>query len=295
MNILMTGGTGFIGTALCKDLFSKGHQITIKTRRLDAVDSRYKAITSFDQLPENEEFDVVVNLAGEPIADKRWSQSQKDKIITSRVNTTNELLDYLKLVAQKPKVFISGSAIGYYGIQPPLLGIDETAQADDSFASHICTSWESMALEAELLGIRTCLLRVGIVLGPDGGALKKMLLPFKLGLGGKMGSGQQWMSWIHLHDLIGIVNLCITDKNLTGPINGTAPHPVTNEQFTKALGSALKRPTVFTVPKFILKFVLGQMANELLIEGKQILPSKAIASGYSFEYSDINAALKNIL
>ncbi|MFQ3281501.1 TIGR01777 family oxidoreductase [Reinekea sp.] len=294
MKFLITGGTGFIGTALCRDLISEGHELTIKTRQASLVTSSYRAVSSFNELASSDEFDIVINLAGEPIADKRWTSSQRMKILNSRIETTRELIDFLKVTVKKPCVLISGSAVGFYGIEPVMGTVDENGSPDHSFASEVCSTWESIALEAEALGIRTCLLRLGVVLGSQGGALKKMLLPFKLGLGGKFGSGQQWMSWVHINDVVGIIKFAIETKNISGPINCTAPNPVTNEYFTKALGKSLNRPTIFNMPSSVLKILFGAMGKELLLEGKQIVPSKLLESGYKFQFSSLDAALAEL-
>ncbi len=294
MNLLITGGTGFIGTALCSHL-SDQHDITLKTRYPKTISGNIKGISSLSQLAPTKVFDVVINLAGEPIANKRWSKNQKRKIIDSRINGTEELVNFFKNSKEKPSLLISGSAIGYYGVGSTNETIDEDNSGDKSFSSSLCTTWENTAMQAESLGIRTCTLRTGIVLGKNGGALKKMLLPFKLGLGGRIGTGNQWMSWIHIDDLIGIINYCIEHKDLHGPINGTAPNPTSNAEFTKILSKTLKRPAFFHLPSPIIKFLAGEMGEELLLAGKKVVPSKILAAGYNFKYAYLEEALSNIL
>lgn len=298
MNILITGGTGFIGSRLCEYLLKENHTLVVKTRQPNIVDTRMSAVSDLSELGTDTVFDVVINLAGEPIADKRWSTKQKEKILRSRLDTTEELISYFIELEQKPALFISGSAIGFYGIEssPETLNtkIDESALGDSSFASRLCQQWEASALQAEALGIRTCLLRTGIVLGHKGGALNKMLLPFKLGLGGAIGSGNQWMPWIHLDDLIGLIRFCIAQPNVSGAINGTAPNPVTNSEFTKALGKALKRPTVLPMPGFMVKILMGQMGKELLLAGKRVVPAKALSSGYRFKFDTVDEAMSDL-
>ncbi len=294
MNLLITGGTGFIGTALCSHL-SDQHDITLKTRYPESISGNIKGISSLSQLAPTKVFDVVINLAGEPIANKRWSKNQKRKIIDSRINGTEELVNFFKNSKEKPSLLISGSAIGYYGVGSTNETIDEDNSGDKSFSSSLCTTWENTAMQAESLGIRTCTLRTGIVLGKNGGALKKMLLPFKLGLGGRIGTGNQWMSWIHIDDLIGIINYCIEHKDLHGPINGTAPNPTSNAEFTKILSKTLKRPAFFHLPSPIIKFLAGEMGEELLLAGKKVVPSKILAAGYNFKYAYLEEALSNIL
>jgi len=299
MNILITGGTGFIGSPLCTYLSELGHSVIIKTRDPNLVNGDIKTITDLQQVNENEHFDVVINLAGQPIAAKRWSKVQKDIILNSRLDTTQQLIQFFNTAKHKPAVFISGSAIGYYGIAPSNNEINDDAtdkeKGDDSFSSQLCQQWELSARQAENLGIRTCLLRTGIVLGKNGGALKKMLPPFKLGLGGKIGSGTQWMPWIHIDDMIGLIDLCINNKDISGAINCTAPNPVTNLTFTKTLAAAINRPAIFPMPAFVIKLLMGQMGEELLLNGKKVVPKKALDFGYQFKYQQLDMALKDIV
>lgn len=295
MNILITGGSGLIGSALCSRLLHDKHNVVILSRSPEAIKTPLKGVSELEQLEDDVVFDVVVNLAGEPIVDKRWTGKQKLSLVSSRLEITQKLISYFETVEHRPKVFISGSAIGYYGIGETNAPIDETALGDESFASQLCQQWESVALQAETLGIRTCLLRTGIVLGKEGGALSKMLGPFKMGLGGRIGRGKQWMSWIHLDDLVGIILYCIDHDNIKGAINGTSPNPVTNLLFTKTLGKVLKRPTIFPMPALVVKLFMGQMGEELLLAGKNIVPVKALAAGYQFNYSQLEDALRNVV
>ncbi|GHB69190.1 epimerase [Psychrosphaera saromensis] len=313
MNILVTGGTGFIGRPLCSFLQNAGHKLVIQTRsaqstniasaktsiKSTADNSNIKRIYQLSQLNSNDKFDVVINLTGEPIADKRWSKKQKQEILRSRIDKTEELIQFFQQANNKPAVFISGSAIGYYGIAPSNNEINDDAtdkeKGDDSFSSQLCQKWELSARQAEKLGIRTCLLRTGIVLGINGGALKKMLPPFKLGLGGKIGSGTQWMPWIHIDDMIGLIDLCINNKDISGAINCTAPNPVTNLTFTKTLAAAINRPAIFPMPAFVIKLLMGQMGEELLLNGKKVVPKKALDFGYQFKYQQLDIALKDIV
>ena len=294
MNILITGGTGFIGSALCSRLLESQHHLVVLSRHPEKIKSPVQGIGSLGQLTDDIVFDAVINLAGEPIVNKRWSHRQKQRILSSRLDTTKALIAYFARIDRKPDVFISGSAIGYYGIGKTNEPIDETGSGDDSFSSQICREWEAIALGAEHLGIRTCLLRTGIVLG-KGGALGKMLGPFKLGGGGKLGQGTQWMSWIHINDLIGIILHCLEQGEVQGPVNGTAPNPVTNQQFTKALGTVLNRPTFFSVPAVAIKLAMGQMGEELLLTGKRILPRKIQDAGYTFLYENLEEALADVI
>jgi uncharacterized protein (TIGR01777 family) len=295
MKILITGGTGFIGSELCAHLLRERHRLVVKTRHPERISGTVQGIRSLDQLAADAAFDVVINLAGEPIADKRWSLAQKQRISQSRLTATQELIDYFKAAHHKPSLFISGSAIGYYGVGSSSESVDEDSSGDDSFSSTLCAEWEACALQAEALAIRTCLLRTGIVLGQNGGALKKMILPFKLGLGGKIGSGTQWMSWIHLQDLVAIIDYCINHDTLSGPINATAPYPVTNAALTKALGKAIGRPTLLSMPAKAVELLMGEMGKELLLAGKLVLPARIQKAGFKFEYERLEGALADLL
>ena len=298
MKILITGGTGFIGSVLCSRLIEENHDVVVLSRHSKTIKIPALGIAKLELLNDDVFFDVVINLAGEPIANKRWTDKQKQRILSSRIDTTRKLIEYFKRTEHKPKVLISASAIGYYGIgetNEAIKAINEDASGDESFSSQLCQQWEAVALEAEKLGVRTCLLRTGIVLGKGGGALSKMLLPFKLGLGGKIGSGKQWMSWIHLDDLVGTILYCIDHDELKGPVNGTSPNPVTNEVFTKTLGKVLKRPTILTMPAIVVKILMGQMGEELLLAGKNILPVKMLNAGYKFKYEKLEKALLDLI
>ncbi|MEW5008443.1 MAG: TIGR01777 family oxidoreductase [Cycloclasticus sp.] len=295
MNFLITGGTGLIGSALCRRLLADKHHIVILSRRPEQVIPPVLAVQQLQHISKELVFDVVINLAGEAIADKRWSESQKQLISSSRFNISQGLIDYLKGAEEKPKLLISGSAIGYYGLGIDDSDVDEEAAGDNSFSSQLCQQWESIALQAEALGIRCCLLRTGIVLAKDGGALAKLLPVFKMGLGGRIGSGKQWMPWIHLDDLVGIILHCIEKPTLRGAINGTAPAPVSNEVFVRALATALKRPCILPVPALLIKLLMGQMGEELLLSGKKVMPKKALQSAYKFQYESLDAALLNII
>ena len=307
---LITGGSGFIGTQLVKQLLLESHDVTVLTRdevktanhfhslmleRKHQNHSKVKTISDLESLNPETSFDVVINLAGQGIADKQWSESVKQQLIDSRVNTTKVLFDYLKDALVKPDVFISGSALGYYGLGEDDKPIDENGSTDSSFSSHLCQLWEAEAEKIEALGIRTCYLRTGIVLGKNGGALAKMLAPFKMGLGGPMGNGKQWMPWIHMDDIIGIIRYAIDHVDIKGAINGTAPSPLTNKMFSKTLGSVLKRPAFFTMPAFVVKLLFGQMGEELLLSGKRVVPEKITKAGYDFKYKVLESALKALV
>jgi uncharacterized protein (TIGR01777 family) len=294
MKILITGGTGFIGSTLCSSLLDEKHDIVVMSRHPETIKAPVQSIAGLEQLEDDVVFDIVINLAGEPIANKRWTVQQKQRISSSRLNMTRKLISYFEATHHKPKLFISASAIGYYGINKTNEVVSEDGLCDESFSSQLCQKWEAEALKAQSLGIRTCLLRTGIVLG-KGGVLNKMLLPFKLGLGGRVGQGEQWMSWIHLDDLIGIILYCIDHNDLSGPVNVTSPNPVTNKVFTKTLGKVLVRPTLFPIPAVVVKLLMGQLGEELLLAGKKVLPVKILNAGYKFKYEKLDDALLSIV
>jgi len=295
MNFLISGGTGLIGSALCCRLLADQHHIVILSRRPERVIAPMLGVKALNDIPADMSFDAVINLAGEAIADKRWSEAQKKELLNSRLQVTHEIVNYLQGLTQKPRLLISGSAVGYYGTGIDGHEVDESARGDASFSSQLCQQWEAEALKAHGLGIRCCLLRTGIVLAKNGGALSKMLPAFKVGLGGRLGGGQQWMPWIHLDDLLGIILHCIADDQLSGAINGVSPQPVTNEVFTKALAKTLHRPRLLPLPACLLTLLMGQMAEELLLSGKKVMPVKALTSGYAFQYKCLDDALVSIL
>lgn len=297
-HILLTGGSGFIGQQLVPALLKAGHSITIFTRNPKKTSAIFQqqvsTIENLNELTEDQHFDAVINLAGQGIGDQRWTDTVKQQLRDSRLITTGDLVSYFKRAKQKPTVFISSSAIGVYGLQDDEK-LDEQATGDDSFSSKLCRDWESQAAKAEALGIRCCYLRTGVVLGKNGGALSKMLPPFKMALGGPMGSGKQWMSWIHMDDLVSAIVYALDTPSLHGPINGTAPYPVSNKEFANTLGAALKRPAIIPMPAFVLKLMMGEMAEELLLSGQRVVPAKLTESGFEFKFSHLEAALSDII
>jgi uncharacterized protein (TIGR01777 family) len=237
---------------------------------------------------------AIVHLAGENIGDRLWSEAQKIRIRDSRVRGTTLLCETLAGSATKPSVLVSGSAIGFYGDRGDY-ECDEHASSGQGFLSDVCTQWEAATEPAAKAGIRVVLMRTGVVLSKDGGALKKMLLPFQLGVGGIVGNGQQYWSWIDIDDLVSIVEFCLAEAALAGPVNAVAPRAVTNREFTKTLGHVLKRPTIFPMPAFAARLALGELANELLLASTRVVPKRLQETGFSFRYRELDSALRHVL
>ncbi|WP_347330323.1 TIGR01777 family oxidoreductase [Marinimicrobium locisalis] len=295
--ILLTGGTGFIGVPLCQALQERGDRLTVLTRdtirAAKTLGTGVSLVTELKQLPDKP-VDTVINLAGEPLAAGRWNERRKEEFRRSRIGTTEALLEHFQSRGSFPQRMVSGSAIGFYGDggDTPLT---ETNGSGSGFAAQLCRDWEAVAERFSDHGTRVCRLRTGIVLGQDGGALQPMLLPFKLGLGGRLGSGRQWMSWIHRDDIVALILHCLDSETLSGPVNGTAPNPVTNRQFTRTLARVLHRPAIFPVPPFVLRTLMADMADELLLASQRVLPEVAIETDFQHRFPDLGVALENIL
>jgi uncharacterized protein (TIGR01777 family) len=290
MKILITGGTGLIGKKLCTALLQQGHDLTILTRRPAVVSKQCKAMVSLSEWQPEMIYDAVINLAGEPIVDKSWTENRKKCLWDSRVSLTQELVDHIEAANQKPNVFVSGSAIGYYGNTDNSV-INESAPAGSDFGAKLCSAWENEALKAN---IRVCILRTGLVLDSSGGLFKKMRLPFKFGLGGCIGDGKQWMSWIHIDDYVAILIALLNNEKAEGAYNMIAPEPVTNEQFTKTLATKLSRPAFFNTPAWFLKLILGERA-ELVIGGQRVSSTKIKELDYEFIYPNLDKAIESLL
>ena len=297
MRILITGGTGLIGRRLCEALTSRGDLVTVLSRRPESVPRlcgiEVGAIASLDQWTPEMVFDAVINLAGEPIVDARWTASRQKKLLDSRVALTEQLVNKINQASHRPQVLISGSAIGYYGLVADRRLVEEDNAGDD-FPAFLCLAWEKEALAVTASGVRCVILRTGLVLDNRGGILKKMLLPFRCALGSRLGDGQQWMSWIHWEDYLNSVLTLLDDTSATGFYNLTAPQPVTNADFTRSLGQAVHRPAIFVAPAWLLRLAMGER-SDLLLGGQRVIPQRLLARAFNFHFPDLASALKDLI
>ncbi|MCX5724023.1 MAG: TIGR01777 family oxidoreductase [Nitrospirae bacterium] len=302
MHIVVTGGTGFIGRPLCASLCQEGHRVTLLTRRKDDAQRLFgSAVTAIEWDGKNagawehclEGADAVINLAGAPIADGRWTDGRKRLLTESRVLATRLLVEALSRCASKPRMLISASGIGYYGASDDRV-LDEGAARGQGFLADLCLAWEAEALRAAEFGVRVVTLRTGMVLEQEGGALPKMLLPFRLFVGGPILPGTQWVSWIHRRDHIGLIQWLLTTPSVSGPVNAGAPGAVTMNRFCELLGQVLHRPSWLPVPGFALQMALGELGT-LMTTGQRVNPAKAISGGYVFHYPTLEPALRAIL
>jgi uncharacterized protein len=292
--VLVSGSSGLIGAALVKELQTNGYQVTHLVRRSSVAPSDIVWDPTKPLAPGSVSgFNAVIHLAGESIVG-RWTETKKRNIRESRVLGTRHLAEALAKTAVHPQVFICASAIGYYGDRGEEI-LREESPPGRGFLAEVCVEWETASAPAAQAGIRTALIRTSVVLSTSGGALAKMLTPFRLGLGGNVGDGRQWLSWIALQDEIGIIMHVLETNSLQGPVNTVAPNPVTNAEFTRTLGSVLSRPTIFPMPAFVARLALGQMADELLLFSQRVQPAKALASGYVFRQPDLRQALQLML
>jgi uncharacterized protein (TIGR01777 family) len=296
MKILISGSHGLVGTALIKSLASEGHEILRLVRyapssvqEIEWSPDRYSIA-----LARLEGFDAVVHLAGESIAEGHWTDEKKKRIRESRVKGTRLLGDALANLSRPPKTFLCASAIGYYGDRGDEILTEASAPGND-FLSAVCVEWEKATALASEKGIRVVNCRFGIILAENGGALKKMLPPFRMGVGGKIGSGKQWMSWIALDDVVRGIKFALANDSVKGPVNFVAPAPVTNARFTKTLGRVLSRPTLFPIPAFGVRLLFGEMADALLLSSQRVEPALLQTSNFLFQYSQLEAALRHVL
>jgi uncharacterized protein (TIGR01777 family) len=281
MKILISGSSGLIGSALKVDLEGAGHEVASLPR-------------TFEDPIDFTGVDAVVHLAGESIATGRWTPAKKRRIRESRVNGTAQLAKQIAHSEKKPSAFICASAIGYYGDRADD-NLDESSEIGTGFLPEVCKEWEDATRSAEEAGIRTVRLRTGMVLSASGGALQKMITPFKLGGGGLLGNGSQYMSWISLDDEVAIIRYLIDNPNINGSVNLVSPNPVTNKEFTKTLGKILRRPTILPIPPFAVRLLFGEMGDALLLSSTRVYPRKLLDSGYEFKHPTLDTALRNIL
>ncbi|MEP2616126.1 TIGR01777 family oxidoreductase [Marinobacter alexandrii] len=294
-NILVTGGTGFIGKVLCPELLGRGYELTVLSRQspddVRAVCGRVETIQDLNQLRSHPGYDAVINLAGEGIADKRWSEKRKQELRDSRIGVTETLVDVIRSWGEPPRVMVSGSAVGFYGNQGDA-EVTEQTEPRDEFTHQLCRDWENAALALEQDKVRVCLSRTGVVAGPGGGFLARMVTPFKLGLGGRLGDGRQYMPWVHREDVVGALIWMLESDDAYGPYNVVSPNPVTNAEFTRCLGKVVRRPTLFPAPAPVHKIALGEMAG-LLLTGQKAKPARLTDQGYSFRFPELRAALED--
>jgi uncharacterized protein len=299
MKIAVTGGTGFIGSKLVQSLVSAGHEVNVLGRRSGGADNPALRFFHWDATGQEPPpaasltgAGAVFHLAGTPVA-QRWTTQIKRRIRLSRVDGTRRLVDALARLPERPAVLVCASATGFYGSRGDEVLTEDSAPGS-GFLADVCVEWERAARSAEELGIRTVQVRTGLVLGPGGGALDRMLPAFRLGAGGKLGTGQQWMSWIGLDDLVDLMRFAMDNASASGPLNGTSPNPVRNSEFTAKLAGMLRRPAFVSVPGFALKTLLGEMAN-ILLESQRVLPERALAAGFRFRYPGFEDALQHAL
>jgi uncharacterized protein (TIGR01777 family) len=297
MKILITGATGLIGSSLTRQLLHLSHELTLLTRNVakarDKFGDRLSYWPSLDEQRSLDGFDAVINLAGEPIADKRWSKAQKELLCRSRWDLTERLATLIAASQTPPSVLISGSAVGYYGDQGQAVVTEDEAPHDE-FTHQLCQRWESLALRAQSSYTRVCLLRTGVVLSPQGGALAKMLPPFRIGLGGPIGNGRQYLPWIHIDDMVNAIIYLLDNPPLRGPFNMVAPYPVHNEQFTATLAKVLDRPAFLRAPAFAMRLLMGEAAV-LVLGGQRAVPRRLEEAGFVFRCFELEQALDDVI
>lgn len=297
VRILLTGGTGLIGRALCRQWRAQGHDLVVWSRspeRVARLCAGAHGVATLRELDGAPPFDAVINLAGAPIADRPWTVQRRKVLWRSRVDLTRELVDWLSRCEQRPRVLISGSATGWYGDRGQAPLDEDSHPGEHDFGSQLCVAWEDEARRAEGLGMRVVFLRTAPVLARDGGMLPRLRLPFSMGLGGRLGSGQQWMPWIHLDDVVGLIDFLLHRTDCRGAFNACAPHLVRNADFAGTLATTLRRPMLLSVPAWTLRMALGEM-SVLLLGSQHLQPKKAMEAGYRFRFPHLEAALGCLL
>jgi uncharacterized protein len=297
MRILISGSHGLIGSALINLLVADGHEVIRLVRQKPtpgASEIEWHPNKGLIDAQQLEGLDAVVHLAGESIASGRWTEEKKRAILESRIHGTTLLANALAKLSRPPAVFLSASGIGYYGNRGDEL-LNESSTHGNDFLAHVCREWEKATSPAAEQGIRTVITRFGIILDANGGALAKMLTPFRMGIGGRIGNGKQWMSWMALDDTVGAIRFLLRDKSVHGPVNFVAPHPVTNAEFTKTLGRVLSRPTIFPIPAFAVRLAFGEMADAALLSGQRVEPAVLQTRGFGFNLPRLEFALRKIL
>ena len=293
MRVLLTGGTGFIGEALTAALLASGSEVTILSRQVQGDRNHCRFVRSLDEIAASEQLDAVINLAGASLAARRWTAAYKHEIVTSRMNVTRAVLALLARLQQPPAVLLSASAIGYYGHHGDEC-LTEFSAITPGFAQTLCNDWEALALQAQELGVRVCLLRLGVVLDAGGGALVEMTKSFRFGVASWLGSGHQWLSWVHREDVVRALQFLLGRDELCGPFNVTSPAPVTGRDFARALQAHHRTLIQAGVPAPVMRLLVGEMAGELLLNGQRVLPDHLQAAGFTFTYPDIESALETI-
>lgn len=294
MQILITGGTGFIGEALLPALTHAGHRIVLLSRQERPCDGRYRSVGALREIADDEAIDAVINLAGASMAGRRWTARYKRELVDSRLETTRELLALLERLQRKPKVLLSASAVGYYGHHGNEV-LAEDGSVTPGFAQALCADWEGVASQAGKLGLRVCLMRLGVVLDAGGGAFEQMYLPFRLGLGNYIGAGDQWLSWIHREDAVAAMLFLLETPVLSGPFNLTAPEAVTSRGFCEVVCGQTRTLLTLPMPATVMRLMVGEMADELLIRGQRVVPQALLRAGFEFTYPRLEQAVAAIL
>lgn len=296
MQLFITGGTGLIGSSLIQELTKKGHRITVLTRNetkaRKKLGSEVQFCTSLDQLDSLDGFDAVINLAGEPIIGKRWTKKQKQRLAQSRWSITHQLTGLIKNSVHPPLVFLSGSAVGYYGTQGDTI-LNEDSTPKEDFLHRVCLQWETLAFEAKHK-TRVCVFRTGIVLSRKGGMLPLLLIPFRMGLGAILGNGRQYISWIHINDMIQALIYLLENETTQGVFNFTAPHPVTHKEFSKTLAKSLSRPCFFRIPPFFLRWIMGEQST-MVLDGQRVIPQRLQDEHFTFMFERIDEAFNHLI